>query len=71
MLLLVSQLTEGIVVDGNILVSLLMAWLSLPAVESIANASLVGSAFVGNISVGFIVSQWLRNSYCENRVSHF
>lgn len=45
--------------------SLLMAWLSIPAVGSIANANLVGSDFGGEISVGFIVkSVAAKNGMC-------
>lgn len=65
MMMMISSMVEGIVIDGSTPVSLLMAWLSLPAVESVANAKLVRTAFVGGKGVGFIVIQ---NGCCKNRV---
>lgn len=45
-------------VAGSALVSLVMAWLSLPAVGSVANTRF---DFILEIDVGFIVSKCLRN----------
>lgn len=47
---------DFITVDGNSLLSLLMVWLILPDIGSVANASHVISASMGGISVGLIVS---------------
>lgn len=47
---------DFITVDGNSLVSLLMVWLILPAIGSVANASHVRSASMGGISVCLIES---------------
>lgn len=55
-MMMISSMVESIAIDGSAPVSLLMAWLSLPAVESIANANLVGTAFVGGKGVDFILT---------------
>lgn len=64
-------LAKGITVDGSTWVLLLMACLSFSAVRSTANARLVRYAFVGEISIGFIINQCPRNVSCEKQCVTF
>lgn len=50
---LLLSLVDVIAVDGSAIVSLPMVWLRLPAVVSVANDNVVGSASMDEIGVGF------------------